>query len=498
MNVDVSTQTKLLCALASDPEFFRQNVNKLRLSDFPASSVRIVFETMKAHFARYQEHPTAKVLPDEVLNAMRGIGPDGKDSIVTTVPEASVRSVAACIGKVYEALARPDTSGTAYFKDRLKEYLSSVRLGAMDGSSMTSSEQLEEASRIKSEIEQITGGERKGLAKSARTRVVRKKQAQPKRFGTGVWPVDIRMNMGMQLGEVGVILAGSGTGKTNMLINFAANAALRGQRSLFLTLEVSDETILRRMHAMMGNFPMSVMNLPEEDWPASELARYDYMLSDAFPNIDYVTVNYEYVDKTPTVDDLDREIGAWREDTRRQGVPDTDAPLVLVDYIRQIDPGRLASRNDNTNTKFGAIMQALKRIAIKHNVVLWTAQQVTRLANRKEHIHKDDIADSIAIVNHCDVILGFVPVGGTEQTAPTTQETEDDVAANHADRERLMNVDFVKLRNSGETGSFCTVFQGKSLRLWTSEQYARTVEGLAMSMDHARFFASMRPKEART
>ena len=60
-----------------------------------------------------------------------------------------------------------------------------------------------------------------------------------------------------------------------------------------------------------------------------------------------------------------------------------------------------------------------------------------------------------------------------------------------------MNVDFVKLRNSGETGSFCTVFQGKSLRLWTSEQYCRVVDGMSSSMDFERFFTAMRPKEAR-
>ena len=497
MNCGPEMQTRLLCALAADQEFLGQNVNKLRLSDFPSAAVRLVYETLRAHWQRYGSLPSTSVFPDEVLNALRGVGPDGQESISTQVPEAAVGPVASCLASVMSALSSPDSRDTAYFRDRLREYLSAVRLGAMPGSAMTASEQLEAAAQIKAEVDQITGGERKGQSTSARKRVVKSRKVLPERFGTGVWPIDIRMKMGLELGEIGCVLAGSGVGKTNVLVNLAANAALRGQRSLFLTLEVSEDIILRRLHAMMGDFPMSLMDTPEEDWPKNALARYDWMLSDSFPNADYTTVNYEYVDKTPTVDDIDREIGNWRESTRKAGLEDRQAPLVLVDYIRQIDPGKLVSRNDNTNTKFGAIMQQLKRLAIKHNCVLWTAQQVTRTANRKEHIRKDDIADSIAIVNHCDAILGFVPVGGAAAQSPTTQESEDDTVANHSDHERLMNVDFVKLRNSGETGSFCTVFQNASLRLWTSEQYARVADNMAESGEYDRFFSMMRPKEAR-
>lgn len=500
MTCDAAMQTKLLCALAADPDFLEQNAAKLRLADFPSASVRLVFEVLRAHWQRYGNLPDTRIFPDEVGNALRGIGPDGQESISTSVPESSIQALAKCIGEVYGALRNPSAEQTAYWRDQLKEYLFTVRLAAMPGHEMSASEQVSEAAKIKEEVESITGGERRGQATSARKRVVRRKAAVPKKYGTGVWPIDIRMNMGMSLGEVGVILAGTGTGKSNMLINIAVNAALRGQRVLFMTLELSDEIILRRLHAMMGNFKMSTMDTPEEDWPARELARYDYMLSDRFPNIDFVTVNSEYVSKSPNCDDLDREVANWRQDMRKAGVPDEDAPIVCIDYIRQIDPGKLVNGNiDNTNTKLGKIMQAIKHMAMKHNCVIWTAQQVTRAANRKEHIRKDDIADSIAIANHCDVILGFVPVASQTQVAPVTEESEEDTADQHSDKERLMNVDFVKLRNSGETGSFCTVFQGKSLKLWTNEQYARVVENMAANArteaDFDAFFARMRPKE---
>lgn len=497
MVCDLQMQTRLLCALAADPEFFEQNVNKLRLSDFPSATVRLLFETLRAHWRQYGSLPTDKVFPEEMLNAARGVGPDGQESITTSVPSTSVNILVAGIGSVVDSLKKPDTRDTAYFRDRLKEYLSTVRLSAMPGQDMNAVDQLEAAAQIKAEVDQITGGGKKGKSTSARKRVVMKRQMLPPKFGTGIWPIDIRMNRGLELGEIGCVLAGSGVGKSNILVNIAANAALRGQRSLFLTLELSEEVILRRLHAMMGNFPMSLMGTPEEEWPKADLARYDWMLSDAFPNIDFATINSEYVDKTPTCDDLDREIGDWRDSLERQGIGPEQAPFVLVDYVRQIDPGKLSTKNDNTNTKFGVIMQQLKRMAMKHRCVIWTAQQVTRAANRKEHIRKDDIADSIAIVNHCDAVLGFVPVGDQGNEAPTTEESEDDTVSNHADKERQMNVDFVKLRNAGETGSFCTVFQNRSLRLWTAEPYAQVADKLARSGDYERFFSVMTPKEAK-
>ena len=493
MTVDVSTQTKLLCALAADPEFLGQNAAKLRLSDFPSATVRLVFETLRAHWQRYGVLPSTKIFPDEVGNALRGIGPDGTESINTHVPESSVPAVAKCIGEVFHALAEPSSDQTGYWKDRLKEYLYTVRLAAMPGQDMSAGEQVAQAAKIKEEVESITGGGKRGQTTSGKTRIIRKRAVVPRRFGTGIWPIDIRIGMGMELGEVACILASSGTGKSNVLINLTVTSAMRGQHSLFLTLELSKEVILRRLHAMMGNFPMSLMGTPEEEWPERELQRYDYML-DQVP-VDNVTINHEYVTRSPTCDELDREIGQWREDMRKAGVSDEDAPLVCIDYIRQINPGRLASKNDNTNTKLGAIMQELKHLAMKHRCVIWTAQQIQRTAFRREHIRQDDIADAIAIVNHCDVMLGFVPVGTTGNTSPTTQESEEDTAEQHADKERLMNVDFVKLRNSGETGSFCTVFQGKSLRLWTSEQYARVVDNMAATAPFADFFTRLKPKE---
>ena len=497
-NFDHRFQTKLLAAFAADPEFFRGNAEDIHLSDFSSAPVRLVFEVMREHLRKYGQHPTGVSLPDEVIRAMKfGVGPNGPDTIKTECPEAMLRTVASVLKEAVHGILNPSTKDREYFADQLRDFLYRVRLNQIRGDEMTAQEQIEQASKINEEVKRIAGGEVAGRETTGRKRVVRKKQEQPKVYGTGVWPIDIRMGMGMRRGEMGVVLASSGVGKTNMLINFAVNAALRGQRSLFMSLEVDEDRILQRMQAMMGNFKMSLMNTAEEDWPKRELDRYNYMMSDEFPNLDYVTVNHEYIDKFPKVDDIEREIRLWKRKMHDEGVPDDQSAIVLVDYSKQIDPETPDSKNQNTNQIYGRIAQRLRQIARSQNVVLWTAQQVVRKASRSEHLRDDDIADAISIRNHSDVLLGFVPVGNgsTDATSATTEETED-ASTEHqfADRERQMNVDFCKLRNAGNTGMFCTVWQSASLRLWTNQSYAEKEE-ILHPRDYATFFTKMRPKE---
>lgn len=500
-NFDHRFQVRLLSAFAADQEFFRQSAEDIHLSDFSSAPVRLIFEVMREHLRKYGEHPTGVSLPDEIIRAMKfGIGPNGPDTIKTECPEAMLRTVSSTLKEVVHGLLNPSKGeNRKYFADQLKNFLYRVRLNRIRGQEMTAQEQIEEAARINEDVKRISGGETAGRETTGRKRVVRKKEDQPRVYGTGVWPIDIRMGMGMRRGEMGVVLASSGVGKTNMLINFAVNAALRGQRSLFMSLEVDEDRILQRMQAMMGNFRMSLMNTPEEDWPKSELARYDYMMSDSFPNLDYITVNHEYIDKFPKIADIEREIKLWREKMRSEGVPDEEAAIVLVDYIKQIEPDDAnAKSTQNTNQIYGTITQRLRQIARTHKVVLWTAQQIQRKASRSEHIHDDDIADAISIRNHSDVMLGFVPVGigATDAQAATTVETEEEGSEKQfADREREMNVDFCKLRNAGNTNMFCTVWQSASLRLWTSKSYADKVATVSQS-DFGTFFATMRPKEA--
>lgn len=506
MNVDNATQVKLLCALVSDADFFKENIDNLHRGDFPSLAVKIVFETVRAHWRMYRTLPTGKTLPDEMLDALRGVGPDGKESIVTSVPNTLVPAVASCVGNVIAAINHPDPSNTAYFRDRWADYLSSVRIERLNVKGMSAKDQLEGAAKLYEEIGRLSDG-KKSVSTSARKRVVTTREKKKLRFGTGVWPIDIRMKMGMELGELGCLLAGTGVGKSNMLINFAVNAAMTGKHVLFLSLEISEEVILKRAQAMFGTFPMSLLDKPEEEWPEKDLERYNFMMSDAFKYIDNIEVNTEFTSRSATCADIDREIKAWKKRMHDQGLSDNDCPLVCVDYIHQMDPAGVAGPKDNSNTQYGNIAMHLRQMAVDNKCVIWTAQQSKREAEKKSHLSNSDFADSIDIPRRCDVVLGvtlasvlprtrqeFDPWGG-DTDKKVTNESEDDTAENHGDKERLINIDFCKLRNSGEKHTFCTVFQSKSLRLWTNESYADTAENAVKSMSFKDAYASTVPKQ---
>ena len=506
MTVDNATQARLLCALAGDPVFFTENVPNLHLSDFPSLPVRIVFETIRAHWRLYGTLPGPTILPDEVLDAMRGVGPDGKESISTVVPKALIRNVASVLGQAISAMSHPDQSNSEYFRDRWQEYLSEVRVGQLNAET-SAREQLRKAAALNEEIEKISGS-RQSEAVTAGKRILRSRsEPRGQRHGTGVWPIDLRMKMGMQLGELGVVMATTGLGKSNMLINFAVNAALTGKRVLFMSLEVDYETILKRLQAMIGVFPISLMDEYEEEWAEKhpkELERYNYLTKQGFPYIDYITVNTEYTTRSATCADIEREIKAWKRKMHADGVSDDDCPLVCIDYIHQMSFAGVATKNDNLNTQYGNIARRLHQLAVDTKCIVWTAQQAARGCEKKQHLSVSDIADSIDIARHSEVVLGMTLVGIDPRTgqdtnqwgsdSQVTEESEDDAPDKFGDKERLVNIDFCKLRNSGEKGTFCTVFQSKSLRFYTSARYADLTESRVNEMPLESFYLSVRPK----
>ena len=506
MTVDNAMQTKLLCAFVSDPTFFAESVADLHKSDFTSLAARIVFETIRAHWRKYGSMPTANTLPDEVLNAIRGIGPDGKESIMTVIPQPLVPQVATCLGKVISALSHPNTSDTDYFRDRWGEYLAAVRIERLNGKGMSAKEQLEAAARMNDEINRISGGKTSDAETADKIRVLQRRTKQRKSFGTGVWPIDIRMDGGMLLGDFGCIIANTGVGKSNMLINFAVNAALCGRHVLFISLEIDKTVIMKRIDAMLGCFNVTMMNKTIEEWEEQypkELERYEFLHSE-FPYSRNITVNTDFTTRDATCADIERAIKAWKRQMHSQGISDEECPLVCIDYIRQMNFQGVASAKDNDNTKYGNIARRFKQLAIDNNCIIWTAQQTNRNAEKKQHLACGDIADSIAITHHCETVIGMTLVGVDPRThkeidlwdtsAKITKESEDDTKEKFSVKERLINIDFCKLRNSGQRGTYCTVFQSKSLRLYTSDYYADQTDEKARAWPLDKFYMAVKPK----
>lgn len=176
---------------------------------------------------------------------------------------------------------------------------------------------------------------------------------------TGIPELD-EITGGLFPGEMTVIGARPGTGKTALTLQIAETAALNGQRVVFVSREMSDVQIGERILARYGvDMARSrVGRLRESDWAAAQKA----MRNEAFRNI--------------LIDNRSTTVTKVRTNCRRW-IAKGGLDLVCVDYLQLVHPeGNVGSRNDQV----ASISWAFKELAVELNVPVLLLSQLNREA----------------------------------------------------------------------------------------------------------------------
>jgi len=175
------------------------------------------------------------------------------------------------------------------------------------------------------------------------------------------------MTGGLYPGELFIIGARPGVGKSAISANIALNIALKEHRtSLLFSLEMSRESILERLicsHARVDStrFRLGYTN-PEE---RRKLAKAAHEIAEA-PII---------IDDTSTVSVMD-VIAKLRSVTSLKGKPD----VVIVDYLQLL---QAHSKFDSRTNEVNAMARMLKLTAKDHGVCMLTLSQLSRAPDKR-------------------------------------------------------------------------------------------------------------------
>lgn len=196
---------------------------------------------------------------------------------------------------------------------------------------------------------------------------------------------------GLYPGEMTVIGARPGTGKTALTLQIAEHAASNGHRAVFVSREMSDiqigERIFARHGVKMGRSRSGKLN--DEDWAKMTAA----VNLDAFKNI--------------LVDNRSTKVSQIRTSCRRwkaRGGLD----LVCIDYLQLIHSDANGSRNDQV----ASISWACKELAVELDVPVLLLSQLSREIRSRQDGEPQltDLRDSGAIEQDADnVWLLFCP-----------------------------------------------------------------------------------------
>lgn len=492
-----SFQEDILKALAADKDLFAAAKPVLRDMDFDHVPARFVYEVMSRHWDKYGVLPSCETFHDEMSVAVDESLSGMEGAPFTEIEDTDVEEIARVVDTVSAGLCSPSDRDTQYWRDRLKGFIAAARLSAIPGEELSALQQVEEVQKVNEALS--------GLDAAAGARMVHGEDEDlfsddggdgRERIGTGVWGIDRRTaGGGLTKGELGLVVAPSGFGKTTVMINFGANMAMTGYYTLFVSLEMPYKDIFKRYTAIMGNFDATYLHLKTGQWPKDALERARFVASKKSPFYGKFTI-LDGTGEVFSVPMVESAISKWREDLLKSGVPEDRIAAVFVDYLGKMTANGLPGINKNSGVydQERKIMDAFDGVSTRQNVILWTATQTNREGFGRAQQTMKNISNSIGAVFPTYLAIGL---GSPKDASDAEPQYEFEVEKRNANAltrcDRKVVITIMKSRNSQTEGQFFTVYQGPTLRLWTNSQQAQTAMEIASRMSMDELYATLRP-----
>lgn len=207
-----------------------------------------------------------------------------------------------------------------------------------------------------------------GFKERYQDRIDNPKKRKPK-IPTGIPPLDIQSYGGPNRGDIGLILAVSGGGKSYALRWLGISAVRLGHRVVHIQVEGTEKECVNSYDSAIAGSPIT--KIEGAKLSSIELKAIDNALENVQSEQGEIFVKaYEQFDSA-TMKDVH---------TYCQEIVDKfgSIDLIILDYIDEIDPGdkkRYSTSNDGERKRREASAKKFKNLAMEFDCVGWTATQ---------------------------------------------------------------------------------------------------------------------------
>ena len=203
-------------------------------------------------------------------------------------------------------------------------------------------------------------------------------------------------NGGLPKKTLNVILAPPHGGKSLMMCNFAADFQLSGKNVLYITCEMAEEEIAKRIDA-------NLLRISMDDLMQLDKSSFD-------KKINYVkskTIGKLFVKEYPTAAANVNHFRTLLNELRlkKNFVPD----VVFIDYLNICASSRMKmSGSINTYTYIQAIAQELRGFAQEFSIPVVTATQTTRSGSQSSDVDMSDVSECIYVNENVTLLDGTI------------------------------------------------------------------------------------------
>ena len=193
-------------------------------------------------------------------------------------------------------------------------------------------------------------------------------------ISTGWTEIDQICKDGLGTGELGVVIAPTGTGKSMVLVHLGAEALKAGKTVVQYTLELRDTTIGCRYDSCITGIPLS------------ELFNFKEEILETVKDIEGKLIIKEYPTKSASVKTIKNHLEGLRK-------RDVKIDMIIVDYADLLRP---VSSHREKRMELESIYEGLRGLAQEFDCAVWTASQTNRGGLNAEVITMESISEAFS------------------------------------------------------------------------------------------------------
>jgi len=363
-------QIKCISGLVSDRPFIERLCDIVEPEFFESEAHKWIVKNSIKYFNEYRDLPTLNVF---------------KVRLESVTNEALKMSIVNNLKVVYQKMNDGDL---IFIKEQFLEFCKNQKLkNAINESvDLLVSGQYE---KIKSKVDEaLKAGMERNIGHDYELDVDKRMTVMARDSIKTNWEVvDSLMDGGLAAGELGIITACAGSGKSWVLAKLGAEAMRQGKNVLHFTLELNENYVgLRYDSCFTGIDFQNIRN-----------------------NIDIVKQKIEAVPgklkikyfpiKTVSAHSL-------KAHCERIHTLGTKIDMIIVDYADILRPIH-SERNSNSYSEAGGIYEELRSVAGELQVPIWSASQSNRAAMDADIIEANNIADSYRKIMTADFVMSL-------------------------------------------------------------------------------------------
>lgn len=213
-------------------------------------------------------------------------------------------------------------------------------------------------------------------------------------IATGIDGLDNLLKGGLGHGELGMVIAPTGTGKTTILTKFANTAVNLGFNVVHIFFEDTESQIRKKHYTIWTGTDSDYQSESQENKIETARLVEEKVTKEGFGQMKLIKM----ISDTTTVGDIRRKL-------RKIESSDFAVDLIVIDYIECVGSDKGVFGEEWKGE--GSVIRAVESICSEMNVAVWTATQGNRNSISADVVNVDDMGGSIKKAQSAHVIISI-------------------------------------------------------------------------------------------